>query len=70
MKLFQCGRCANLLYFENSRCTNCGSGLGFASDVMDLLAIEPKGSNTWEAVAVAVFTGFAAIISTRAPATG
>lgn len=50
MKLFHCGRCANLLYFENCRCTSCGSGLGFAPDVMDLLAIEPKSNGTWEAV--------------------
>ena len=51
MKLFHCGRCANLLYFENSRCTSCGSGLGFAPDVMDLLAIEPNDDGTWAAVA-------------------
>lgn len=51
MKLFHCGRCANLLYFENCRCTSCGSGLGFAPDVMDLLAIEPKDDGTWAAVA-------------------
>ncbi|WBU40438.1 MULTISPECIES: zinc-binding metallopeptidase family protein [Marinobacter] len=51
MKLFHCGRCANLLYFENSRCTNCGADLGFAPDVMDLLAIEPEGNATWASVA-------------------
>ena len=51
MKLFHCGRCANLLYFENSRCTHCGADLGFAPDVMDLLAIEPEGDNTWATVA-------------------
>lgn len=45
MKLFHCGRCANLLYFENSRCTQCGADLGFAPDVMDLLALEPSGGD-------------------------
>ena len=50
MKLFHCGRCANLLYFENCRCTSCGASLGFAPDVMDLVAIDPKGNDTWEEV--------------------
>lgn len=51
MKLFHCGRCASLLYFENSCCTTCGATLGFSTDAMDLLAIDPKGDETWAAVA-------------------
>ena len=50
MKLFHCGRCANLLYFENSCCTRCGASLGFAPDVMDLVAIDPKGNDTCDEV--------------------
>ncbi|RBW49252.1 putative zinc-binding metallopeptidase [Marinobacter sp. F3R11] len=51
MKLFHCGRCASLLYFENSRCTTCGANVGFAPDVMELLAVDPKGGDTWGEVA-------------------
>ncbi|PCM43987.1 putative zinc-binding metallopeptidase [Marinobacter sp. ANT_B65] len=51
MKLFHCGRCASLLYFENSCCTSCGASVGFAPDVMELLAIDPKGDGCWVDVA-------------------
>ncbi|MDO6441651.1 putative zinc-binding metallopeptidase [Marinobacter sp. 2_MG-2023] len=50
MKMFHCGQCASLLYFENSCCTSCGTSLGFAPDVMDLLAINSKDADTWEDV--------------------
>ncbi|WP_375193803.1 putative zinc-binding metallopeptidase [Marinobacter sp.] len=50
MKLFHCGRCANLLYFENSCCTQCGADLGFAPDAMELLALEPAGDDTGVAI--------------------
>ncbi|WP_375171522.1 putative zinc-binding metallopeptidase [Marinobacter sp.] len=50
MKLFYCGRCANLLYFENSCCTSCGTALGFDPGAMDLLAVDPQGQDTWVSV--------------------
>ncbi|HET8850012.1 MAG TPA: putative zinc-binding peptidase [Marinobacter sp.] len=47
MKLFYCRRCANLLYFENTRCTHCDTALGFCPEAMDLLAVDPAGNNEW-----------------------
>ena len=47
MKLFYCSRCANLLYFENTRCTHCDTALGFCPEAMDLLAVDPVGNNEW-----------------------
>ena len=39
MKLFQCHKCGQLLYFENNRCENCHSPLGFDPSTMDMLAL-------------------------------
>ena len=46
MKLFQCQKCGQLLYFENTRCENCHSPLGFDADTMDVLALvrQPDGT--------------------------
>ena len=39
MKLFQCQKCGQLLYFENTRCECCHSPLGFDIRTMDLLTL-------------------------------
>ncbi len=49
MQLFQCQKCQNLLYFENTKCEKCGSSLGFESDRMALVALTPNGDN-WVAL--------------------
>ena len=33
MKLFTCDNCQQTLYFENSRCVNCGETLGYCADL-------------------------------------
>ena len=43
MKLFVCQNCAQLLYFENDRCENCGKQLGYLPDVQELSVIDPAG---------------------------
>lgn len=45
MKLFECQRCGQMLYFENTECERCGSALGFLSDTMQLSALSPDGEN-------------------------
>jgi hypothetical protein len=40
MKNFHCDACGFLIYFENVTCGNCGRGLAFAPDRMDMLTID------------------------------
>ncbi len=41
MKLFTCSRCGNLLYFENVKCLQCKSELGFVPEERALDFIDP-----------------------------
>jgi hypothetical protein len=50
MKLFNCARCGNLLYFENVTCNHCGATLGFLPDTLRLAALESLGNGHWRAV--------------------
>jgi hypothetical protein len=50
MKLFICQHCAQLLYFENTRCEKCGHRLGYLPDATLVSALEPAG-NAWQALA-------------------
>ncbi len=51
MKLFECQKCGQLLYFENTRCERCGTTLGYLPSAEILSALEPKGDNLWEPLA-------------------
>jgi hypothetical protein len=44
MRLFKCAVCAQLLYFENTRCEKCGHVLGYEPSQNRLLALEPLES--------------------------
>lgn len=46
MKLFNCQKCGQLLYFENTRCVNCQSPLGFWARPMNLLALVAQSDGT------------------------
>jgi hypothetical protein len=50
MKLFKCQACAQLLYFENTRCEHCGHRLGYLPERFALSALEPEGE-AWRALA-------------------
>ncbi|MDB5612944.1 MAG: hypothetical protein JWQ22_597 [Devosia sp.] len=43
MKLFSCGSCGNTVYFENVSCEQCGHALGYAPDLIEMLALDPDG---------------------------
>ena len=47
MRAFTCGRCGQLLFFENSLCLRCGSELGFVPSQLELVVLseeaEPAG---------------------------
>ena len=49
MKLFNCQKCGQLLYFENTRCVNCQSPLGFYAPAMNLLALVAQPNDTFSA---------------------
>jgi hypothetical protein len=50
MKLFVCQNCANVLYFENTRCERCGFRLGYLPEQGTLSALRPEGDQ-WRALA-------------------
>ena len=41
MKLFECQKCGQPIYFENTACERCHSALGFLSDSLVMTALEP-----------------------------
>jgi hypothetical protein len=41
MRLYQCQRCGNTVFFENSVCVACGAPLGYAADLQGMTALEP-----------------------------
>ena len=45
MKLFRCDHCANVLYFENTVCENCGHALGYWPDANMLVSLEDDGDH-------------------------
>ncbi len=50
MQLFQCQKCSQLLYFENTLCESCGSTLGFEPVAVRLHAIGADGQ-VWRPIA-------------------
>ncbi|MBS0639826.1 MAG: putative zinc-binding peptidase [Proteobacteria bacterium] len=50
MKLFRCQHCAQVLYFENTKCERCGHQLGYIPETATLSALEPDG-DAWRALA-------------------
>lgn len=47
MKIFRCDQCGNLIFFENSVCTRCGSTLAFLPDRMRMAALSVEGPDGW-----------------------
>ena len=50
MRLFHCGHCGSLVFFESSQCVHCGSTLAFVREHVDILALQPTddGTGLWE----------------------
>ncbi|SOE20165.1 hypothetical protein SAMN06298216_0663 [Spirosomataceae bacterium TFI 002] len=44
MKVFQCGNCQYPLYFENTKCANCGHLCGYKSDDRQMLTFNPSSN--------------------------
>lgn len=48
MKLFECQRCGQLLYFDNTSCESCGTVLGYMPDRILLTAVDQAGEDHWQ----------------------
>ena len=40
MKLFDCRSCGQTLYFENTKCENCGHRIGYDPELVDMVSLE------------------------------
>jgi len=50
MKLFKCPVCGQRLYFENTRCEQCGCTLGYVPERAELTALGAQGGQVWRAL--------------------
>jgi hypothetical protein len=51
MKIFHCDHCQQLVFFENTRCVQCGHELAFLPDVAVIGSLESAGENLWRSPA-------------------
>jgi hypothetical protein len=51
MKTFHCTACQALVFFENTRCLNCGGVLAFCADRMSMITLDRDGEDDWVAKA-------------------
>ena len=47
MKTFHCDHCQHLVFFENTRCENCGHALGYLEASREIIALEAGPGDTW-----------------------
>lgn len=47
MKVFHCDRCAQLVFFENVQCLNCGCRLAYVPELKLMGSLEPAGEGLW-----------------------
>lgn len=50
MKTFHCDKCGQQVFFENTRCENCGGMLGYYPEQRDILTFESVGDNLWRSL--------------------
>jgi hypothetical protein len=50
MKTFHCDKCGQQVFFENVRCENCGSMLGYQPEHHAISSFEPAGENVWRSL--------------------
>src|SRR3954469_15949516 len=53
MKIFHCGHCDQLVFFENTVCVNCGHALAYMPDQTDMGTFEPdeRQPGQWQSIA-------------------
>jgi hypothetical protein len=47
MKVFHCGHCGQVIYFENTQCVRCGRSLAYVPDVGAMQSLDPVAGDTW-----------------------
>lgn len=47
MKVFHCGHCQQLVFFENTRCIRCDRTLAYLPDLGVVGSLDPAGENQW-----------------------
>ena len=47
MRSFRCTNCAAVVFFDNTRCVNCGFALGFVPEQMQLIAFSIQSDGSW-----------------------
>ncbi len=47
MKVFHCSHCRHVVFFENTRCVNCGYSLAYVPELAEVVAIEPLAAGLW-----------------------
>lgn len=47
MKVFECNKCQQPVYFQNSICVSCHSTLAYLPDIADMTALEPVAKGRW-----------------------
>ncbi len=47
MKVFHCGNCQNLVFFENVRCLKCNLELAYLPDAEEMLSLKPADDGLW-----------------------
>jgi hypothetical protein len=50
MKIFHCGNCDLLVFFENTSCVNCGHALAYLPDETDIATLLADGDNQWRSI--------------------
>jgi hypothetical protein len=50
MKTFHCDKCGNQVFFENVRCEQCGSMLGYQPEHSQISSFEPAGEGRWRSL--------------------
>ena len=50
MKIFHCGHCDQLVFFENTTCMNCGHALAYLPDQEDMGTFEPHEGDQWRSI--------------------
>lgn len=50
MKTFQCGKCSQLVFFENVTCGRCGSLLGYVPEINEVSAFEATTDGLWRSL--------------------
>src|SRR5580692_590581 len=53
MQTFHCRACQALVFFENTRCLNCGRVLAFSPLHMSMVTLEPEQNALWRVVGTA-----------------